>query len=475
MSPATARRNILVMFTGRGISAVAALLFVTVVPRILGPSDYGYYSFWFAQLFLLFTALDLGSVDLVRRYLPNLIKTESPEARTLVKKVLLIKACLIPVALFLLPLYEAKWAFMAIFLASTAAALSYILSEVNFAANRMIWYSAHHIMRKLVRFVLIVILFILFARIGIIWALVITELVILVLFAATTRSVLPCGPPGPMTRPFISYMSFGVLLYLSTLLFLATGRLPVVIARARGLSFEEIGYLALVIDIFYFALRELFYGISESLLPLQAVHHEQGRSDKLPGSFNTVIRLSTAVIFPCLFTLALLPKEILVLIGREFLPSLKLFLWFIPVVVLNVLSFIYRQVLILYEHKGRIFAINVASFTIFLVPALLADPVTLPLLALAVAGASAVNCLLMWGFSRQIMRVTDEGSLYGKIVLLAAGLFIPAYLAGGHGLMIRMIVLVLGLAGYLAALNLTGLLRWEELTGLRRHFERSSP
>lgn len=467
MKKGTAQRNALVMFTGRGISAATALIFVTVIPRILGPADYGYYSFWFAQLFLLFTAFDLGSVDLIRRYLPNLIQTGSGEAKTLVIKITLLKISLIPAALFLLPFYTEKGIFLGIFIGSTAAALSYILSEVNFAASRMVWYSVHHILRKLVRFALLVLLFFLLARAGVIWALVGTEFVILALFLAVTRSVFPIGPSKPLTKPLASYMTFGFLLYLSTLLFLATGRLPVVIAKVRGLSFEEIGYLALVIDIFYFALRELFYGISESLLPIQAVDHEQGRSDKLPGSFHTVIRLSMVIILPCLCVLALFPKEILFLIGPEFMPSLPLFLWFIPIVVMNVLSFIYRQALILYELKGRIFAINVLSFLTFLLPVLLAGSITLSFLALAVMAASTVNCLLMWVFSRRVVPIPGEGYLYARFIMGAITLFVPALLAGHQTFLFKGVILTLSLGSYVMVLRLTSLLRKEELSRLK--------
>lgn len=461
-------RNAVTVFTGRIAGALIALLYVAVVPKLLGPENYGYYSFWFAQLFLLFTLFDFGSSETIRRFLPELIHRSPGQGKDLVRKVFLFKAALMVPALGLVFFYSSRLTFLIIYGASVAAAVSWIFSDMNYAANRMVRYSLYHILRKAVRLLLIVPLFYLLGRTGIIAALSLTEVLILAAFLLMTRGAVPESPPARLEKPFPEYLHFGLLVYTATLLYMTVGRLPVIIARYEGLSFGQIGYLALAIDINYFALRELFYGISEGILPIQAVDRAEGRTEKVVKSFRLTLTYTTAIMLPALIFMWIYADGIIGFVGKKYLPAVPYFRVFLPVVGLNVLAFIYRQVLLIYEHKGAILGASISAFFSFILILFALAPDTLWSLTAAVLGASAVHLLVMRALSRRAVRITGEMSLFLRFI--ACGGVFAMVLAVGQRfpITVQAVMTAAGLVLFLISLVVTGILGSNEVELARR-------
>lgn len=461
-------RNAITVFTGRVAGAVIALLYVAVVPKFLGPENYGYYSFWFAQLFLLFTLFDFGSSETIRRFLPEHVHLSPGQGRDLVQKVFLFKTALIIPALALIFLYSNRHTFFIIYLASVAAAMSWIFSDINYAANNMIRYSLYHILRKVVRLVLILPLFYFFGKNGIIASLTLTEIAILIIFFFMTRHVIKGVKSVALEKPFAECLHFGFIVYAATLLYMAVGRLPVIIARYEGLSFELIGYLALAIDINYFALRELFCGISESLLPTQIVDRAEGRMDKVAKSFRLTLTYTMAIMLPALIFMWIYADEIISILGKKYLPGVPYFQAFLPVAALSVLAFIYRQVLIIFEHKGYILGANVTGFLTFAVILLAPTPDILIKLTAAVLGASIVHLLAMRTMSRRAVKITGEISLYLRLIACCSPFV--GILAVGHRFptAVQPFMVAAGLALFLTTLFVTGVFGTNEIDLARR-------
>ena len=343
-------RNALVIFIGRIVGAGVSIGYVIIIPRVLEPQGYGYYAFWFAQLFLLFTLFDLGGSEILRRYLPGMLARNDGQARTLVSRLRLAKLAIVPAACVLAFGYEAPGYYLLVVLAGVFATYSWIYSDVNFAASRMVRYSLYHLLRKVVRFVLLLVLFVLFAEPGIIAALLITEVAVLALFYILTRDALPPGR-ARLDIPFRRYLWFGILVYGAGLVMMSVGRLPVIIGKGADLSFAELGFLALAIDITFFALRELFFGIGEAVQPIQVVDYAEGRTEKLARSFHIAQRYTLLVMLPSLSLLAVFVTPILTLIGPDFIPARPYLLVSLPVTVFVVLGSLQRQAMIVAERK----------------------------------------------------------------------------------------------------------------------------
>lgn len=408
-------RNAVIVFSGRVLSTLFSVLYVLLVPRILGPENYGYYAFWFAQLFLLFSFLDLGSSDLLRRFLPELFYLSTGQAKSLSKKVLQLKLWIVPLLLCLLPLYENKQVFFIIVIASLFAASASIFSDVHFAVNNMVRYSLYHILRKIIRLCLVLALFAIFAKQGIILGLVFAEMTIFFLFSYLTRQEL-AGEHSPLQRSFLSYLQFGFLVYCATFVYLSVGRLPVIFAKLEGFSFAEIGYFALVIDICYFTLRELFCGISESLQPIQVVDYLSNNHKKLLRSFELTILYTLAIMLPCLCFLAVFNELILGFIGAQYLPSGQYFVWVLPVVGFSVLAWIYRQMLLIAKKTWEILIVNSAMLITFSISVFLPDVITLLSITHALLIASFVNLVLMCFFA--IKTFSIENILRQEMILI---------------------------------------------------------
>jgi len=460
-----------VVFAGRASIAVLSLAYLVLIPRALGPESYGFYNYWFAQIFLLMTVLDLGSSEMLKRYLPHMLHRRSGEARTLVRDVLVAKALLLPLALLVVPLHEQPGWYLLILAAGVLGTWSWITSDIHYAAGNMGRYSLYHLLRKLVRLVLLLALFPLAGNPGIIVALVASEMLLFVLFLVLSRDTVP-RPAAALPRPFLGYAGFGLVVYLATVLYMLTARAPVLLAKELGFGYAEIAYLALAIDICYFGLRELFYALSESVQPAQALEHAAGRMDRVARSIRASGRFTLMLMLPCLIALWFLLDPVLALIGEGYAPAAPLVAMFLPVVAFNTLAFIHRQALIIAERQRGILLACAAGFAAFVLAVALPGPVTVLRLGAAVVAGSAVQMVLMRVLAGRCLDLRGELSDLARVAASGAVFLVVCLQFDPPGWLGRVAVLVPAGLAYAAVLVSTGALTRDDLIPLRRRLIR---
>ncbi len=459
--------NAIVVFSGRAFIAVLSIAYLVVIPRVLGPESYGFYNYWFAQIFLLMTIFDLGSSDMLKRYLPHMLHRRSGQARTLVRDVLVAKLALMPLALLAVPGHDAWHFYLLILAASVLGTWSWITSDIHYAAGNMGRYSLYHLMRKLVRLLLLVALFLLFGELGIIAALVASEVIVFAVFLALLRDTVP-RPAAPLPRPFVRYAAFGLVVYLATVLYMVVARAPIIIAKEQGFSYTEIAYLALAIDICYFGLRELFYAISESVQPAQALQHAEGRMDRVAASIRASGRWTLMLMCPCLLALYFMLDLVLGLIGEGYLPAAPVVAAFLPVVVFNTLTFVYRQALIIAERQRWILVACGAGFAVFVVVVLWPGSITAMRLTAAVVAGSAVQLVVMRTLAGACLDLRGELTDLVRILLCALAFVVVCVSFDPEGWIGSLALMVPAGLAYAAALVTTRAITRDDLVPLRR-------
>ncbi len=79
------------LFLGRIITVFIESLHIFLIPRLLGPKNMGFYSFWISVYFIIARILGLGGQHIIIKYLPELRMKNESMIPSLVKKVVYMK------------------------------------------------------------------------------------------------------------------------------------------------------------------------------------------------------------------------------------------------------------------------------------------------------------------------------------------------------------------------------------------------
>ena len=361
-------RGTLYILLGKVLLIFLGVLNVSLVPRILGPENMGFYSYWFSVFIILSVILDLGGPIVLTRYLPELRKRNYNSIRPLIKKTIVIKFPFIFLILFvgLFLFSKEKLYFFIIFLASIFSSLNVIIEMVLYTYKDMKKYALIQFSRILIRLILIIALFIVFGYIGILYGMLGGAILITISFGIIVINLLP-KTSGLLEKPIREYLSFGLFVYLGTLFFILTIWFVVVLSKNYITDMAVIGFLGLGLQICLVAIFGVVSSIGVSVLPSLIEFHVTNY-DKLKRSLDLSWKYTNLVLFPVTFGLFVLANPaISIVVGEEFLPTVELIELFLPATVFITWAEIHKQILLVYEKKKEIFLTQLIGFVVFLI------------------------------------------------------------------------------------------------------------
>ncbi len=355
--------NTLLFIGGRAINLALAPLAMILLPGLLGERGYGQFGYWFSLISLYLILLDLGTQPVIRRFVPELHKHPA-QASTLVwfsLKLRILPLLLVAAALLFTADPKTQWVLLG---SALLASLSTTFADLYYSRE----YMGRHVYitsaRKLLRLLFVPLFFVLWEIPGILLALLMAELLAFLLGLPALR-LLP-KPHAPLTQPYWYYHRIGLSVFLAYLLYTFIGRAPVLASGWSGMALEEIGRIALVVDLCYFVLRELVNSISESILPRLIQLKTQQRNEE----FRRLLKLNYRwVNIVSLYVLALglpLTPTFLLLLGKNYHwaePQMRYLLLSLP---LGAWLIIHNQILIIHGRGNAILLAQVAGLAMLI-------------------------------------------------------------------------------------------------------------
>lgn len=384
---------------GRFANLALAPIALMIFPGVLGERGYGLYGYWFGIISVYIVLLDMGTQPLLRRYIPEIIITQPGETSIFFLFSQSLKLLPLTFLLFSLLFVSDLLTHLMLILSALAASIFTSLSDLYYCFQKMGRHVVAVIFRKILRLFLIPTMFLLWRVPGILIALLLTE--ILSFFISLPALGMLNRKNIFLTKPFFSYYKQGVFVFIAFFLSTGIGRLPVFAAKWTGLEIEDIGKIALCIDLTYFSLKELINGISESILPRLIAKNVSGQKDY----FNEMIILNFRFVNASLLGLAAigagLSASYLPLLGESFyLASTELQILIFSV-FFGCWNLIHNQIL-LSENKSHLIFVNQFAGLLFLCVFyfLFIDRLSIRILSIGLSIASVCSCLFSYWFTR---------------------------------------------------------------------------
>ena len=333
-------KGFLFVLSSRVAIIALGIVQITIVPRILNPTNMGIYSYWLSVLLIFSTILDLGGPEILSRYLPELRMRDPNSVKSLFKKNLQLKIFLLPL-LILAGLYlfkDERAYFILIFSASVFASFSNLMQAGFYGFKDFSRYSMIQASRILIRLIFVIILFSLLGSIGIIYALLGGATLTALLFYPHIKKLVP-PHYDELSKPFMEYFSYGLYLYSGNTFVILNTWLAVILVQNFIPAHEVVGFLGLAIQICLFAITGVLASVYESIFPTLIEFHTNNRSQlrkfiELSWKYTNIILMPVVIGF---YFLA--EPTIRFFIGTEYLPMTEIIKYLLPSVILfNIFS-----------------------------------------------------------------------------------------------------------------------------------------
>lgn len=359
-------KGALFLFLGKIGNLILSSLQILLIPRILGPSSMGFYSYWLSVYFIIGRILGLGGQQIMMKYIPELRIKDSSSLPALVFKTAYIK---LPLFLIILGGGLVFWTNdYTYFLITAAGALLFSLNllgeSVLYSFNRMGLYASIPILRMGSRIILIILLFHFFASRGIMAGILGAPLLAFSLSAILVFQLFPKKKTG-LEKSFGHYFSFGFWIYLSVVLQgVILWSLPI-LAEFFGQSMAVVGYFGVGVQICFSATLLIFF-INESTLP-SLVEFRIADSKKFKDSLKFAWKYTNVFLFPLVIGGYVLAKPLIqFIIGKEFVAGTLIIKLFFPAIVFLSWIRFHTQILFVFEKKTKIFFTHLINLLVFL-------------------------------------------------------------------------------------------------------------
>jgi O-antigen/teichoic acid export membrane protein len=393
--PAASANSSLVYFLGRLVNLLLAPAAIILLPGILGQDGYGQYSYWFGLITVYIIAFDAGAQPMLRRFLPELIESEPARSFSLFRAAMLLKLFMLPLLIVNTFLSDDPKIIIWLLLAALLASLATNLADVYYSYQKMGLHSITVLSRRIIRLVLVPLLFIKLGFTGIIIALVVAEILGFIISIPALN--LFSRPKETLAQPFLRYYRQGIVMFLAMFASVFIGRSPVFFAEWNGLDVEIVGRVALCVDLSYFALKELINAISESILPRLISLYAGGKMEKMQSLISQNYRI---VNFVTLWFVSLgigLAEPGLRLLGEDFyMASLEL-QFLLALVIFSSWNLIHNQLLII-EEKSYLVLVSQCAGLLFAVSVILIyrHTLSIEILVLGLGGAMICSCIVSY-------------------------------------------------------------------------------
>lgn len=355
---------------GKIIGLVIAFIHVSLVPRYLGPSNMGFYSYWMAVFFIFSFILDLSAAALVVRFVPELKETDKGKVPVLLIRLIKIKFYFAPAILLIGILFFRKdiTYFLIIFLASLIMAITNLLDKLIYSYGRMRAYTFYKISQPTLRILLLICAFALFKERGIILAIITLNIIMCLGMSIFTWRILPHVYDRKAVIPLKNYFGFSIFAYLGSLFFILIDRMAMVFSKQYILDMRVIGCLGFSMLVCLNTIRQVIGGVSESILPYIVKFKALDRRHTFNRSLEYSWRYTNMLLFPLVFALLMLARPgIEFIVGREYLPSVRLIFLLLPAIVFYSWVALQQNELFAEGKARHMCCINLVSFLLFCV------------------------------------------------------------------------------------------------------------
>ncbi len=407
-----------VYVAGKFVNLLLAPIAIIILPGVLGEEGYGRYGYWFGLISIYIVLMDLGSQAVLRRFIPQLSQQHPKQVNTLFwicQKLKLAPLLLLLLALLFSGQTELS---LALIIAALCAAISNNLADIFYAYQKMGYYSVAILSRRILRLLLVPLFFVIWELPGILAALVVSEVLGLLIASPALRQLEKKSEP--LKQPFIRYYRHGFLVFIAVFISTLAGRVPVFSAEWAGLSLEEVGRIALCVDLTYFALKELINALTESIYPQLIKHFSAGKM----ASFNGLIGLNYRLInFSLLAIMAIgipLAPGFLALLGEQFyLASTELQLLMFSL-IFSCWNNIHGHIQLIHQRSRQILFSQFCGLTIHLLCiTLLWQQLTIMSLAIALTLGTTVATTISYLDCRKLTQHTNNTTTFLKLLPVA--------------------------------------------------------
>lgn len=419
-------RGSLYILLGRIAMIFLGALNVTLVPRILGPTNMGFYSYWLSVFLILLALLDLGGYSILIRYLPELRKRNQSSVRPLIKKTIELKFPFI-LLIFLGGLFvfsRERYYFLIIFLASTFFSISMIIQAGLYAYGDMKKYALLRFSRVLTRFILILVLFIVLGSIGILYGILVGAILVTFISGFFIIKLLP-KTSGSLEKPIREYLTFGLFVYLGSSFSVLTTWSSVVLSKKYIPDMDLIGFLGLGLQICLVAIGGIVLFVGESVFPSLVEFHVTNY-EKFKRSLELNWKYTNMILFPIISGFFILSKPVItIVVGEGYLPTVEIIDLFLPAIVFITWTGIHRQILLIFEKKKEIFLSQFIGFVVFLICGLiLIKNLGITGAPIAVSLGTFIGFICMYLVSARTMKIHSYLSHIIRPFMASAGMSI---------------------------------------------------
>lgn len=354
------------LFLGKILTFFIESLHIFLIPRLLGPKNMGFYSFWISVYFIIARILGLGGQHIIIKYLPELRMKNEAMILSLVKKVVVMK---IPLFLliacsgfFLFP--EEISYFLIIAVASLLFSLNLAGESIVYSYNRMGSYALISLIRIGSRTILVISLFYFFHSTGIVLGIFGAPLIAFSLSLFLSLRLLPRKQTA-LDPPFKTHFAFGFWIYISTAI---EGMIIWIITILSKLYIDDmaiVGYFGVGVQI-CFSMIILIFFINESILP-SLVEFRVINDHKLKDSLRLAWKYTNILLFPLIFGGYVLAEPFIgFLIGKDYLAGSQIIKLFFPTIIFFSWIRFHNQILFVYGRKIKIFLTQLINLAVFL-------------------------------------------------------------------------------------------------------------
>lgn len=357
-----ARRAVALLFSKISV-LICSVLFMLFVPRVLGPRGMGFYSYFYAAVFVMFTVADAGGTMVIRRYLPDLLARAPGQARPLLSHSLVAKSLVVALFVVLVPFAPDPLMYS---LALTAAVLATLLDSVQatlYTGGALYTYAVIPALSAALKLGFILLLASSLERVGIALSLLLAPLIVLFFFTPRALRLLPSSDKN-LERGYWQFLRFGLVSYIADLAFVLANRVALVIARHTVDNMAELGFLGIAFMV-YLMVRQLVFCIGETSIPTLVRYHAAGEHRQFARTMHHVWRYtSVLVFFAGLFLLIYAEPIITLMTGEAFQRSALPTQLLIPALISATLTLCLRIPLFANEKAKRLLISHGSAFLV---------------------------------------------------------------------------------------------------------------
>lgn len=303
-------------------------IYIVIIPRMLGTSDYGRLAFVISIIMLSQGILTLGTYPVFGRFFPEfIVKKEIPKLEKLLSAYLILEfvisfilALVVIILYFILQIAEYNFlSYLIIYFALISEIFSGIFFAVLFGLNYVGKSNTINLFRTVFRLIFLLVFYPLFGFEGALLALLVTPILSGLFAFYSFNKVLKFRIQKPVINEFVPKLKFGIFIYAPTFLFLFQQQIGPVFLKTFSFGNNEIGFFDLANQGFL-VLYGLVAASFETLIPISSKFQTTEKEGK---SINWLFMLFRYV-FPILLIIIsgfyLFGKEsILLILGKEYL------------------------------------------------------------------------------------------------------------------------------------------------------------